>query len=52
MLKRQLTQAELKDLGTSKQRDIYDEYPTFTKEDKIRAPFVEKMNGNIVVYRH
>lgn len=49
--KRQLTQAELKDLGTSKQRDIYDDYPTTTKEDKLRAPLIEKMNGNIVVYR-
>ena len=47
--KRDLTDQDLAFLGTPQQLDIYDEYPTASPEDKLRVPFIEKMNGNLVV---
>ena len=50
--KRELSEQDLALLGTPQQLDIYDDYPTASPADKLRVPFIEKMNGNLVVQRH
>jgi tetratricopeptide (TPR) repeat protein len=36
-------------LGTSKQTEIIDNYPMDSWENKLKAPYVERFNGNICV---
>jgi tetratricopeptide (TPR) repeat protein len=42
-------EATLKISGTDKQEKIMMNYPSITSNDKIKIPYIEKMNGNISI---
>jgi hypothetical protein len=46
---RQLTDEEVKAVGTDKQAVIIRDYPSQTVEDKIKVPYFMKQNGNICI---
>jgi hypothetical protein len=36
-------------LGTPEQNEVFENYPTSSIEDKLRVPYIEKQNGNLLV---
>ena len=45
----QLTEEQLRTLGTPEQTEVFSTYPTETDAQKLNVPYIEKQNGNILV---
>jgi hypothetical protein len=43
------TEKEIAEMGSGKQTVVIEDYPTATVEQKLRVPYIEKRNGNILV---
>ena len=44
---RELRRKEEKSMGTSLQKEVCETYPTETVKQKLKVPYIEKINGNI-----
>ncbi len=45
----EITEEEMKTLGTNLQERVISNYPTSTNDEKLNVPYIEKQNGNICV---
>ena len=45
----QLTEEQLRTLGTSEQTEVFSTYPIDTDAQKLNVPYIEKQNGNLLV---
>ena len=41
--------ADTSKLGTSEQCEIVNDYPMENNEEKLKVPYIERMNGNLCV---